>query len=151
MFLLHLRLRSDVVALRKIARNRTELVSGQPGCMKKAYLDLTHHQMIDAPDNRNNLSPIWIGNTFRAGRTIGIAGSVSVRRGPPLVAPCGLAASMSLADGRGLLSDVSVALRRRCGGPLCDRVLCAGGATGPTPVGDPSSSVESHMIRDDRF
>lgn len=39
---------------------------------------------IEAPDKRNSLSPIWIGNTFRAGKTMGMEGSDNVR-GPAVL------------------------------------------------------------------
>jgi hypothetical protein len=41
-------------------------------------------ELIDAPLNRNSLSPIWIGNTFRAGNAICIGGADACEGGKTL-------------------------------------------------------------------
>ena len=46
--------------------------------MLNLWIDSPFHlpsELIDAPLNRNSLSPIWIGKTFRAGRAICIGGA----------------------------------------------------------------------------
>lgn len=147
----YLRLHSAEAALRKTARNtrvlkeRSALSSYRIGdkgvCLPS--------DDIDAPDNRNNLSPIWIGNTFRGGSTIGIEGSSSVRLCCTVPVPDWLRASVSLADALLRLSEPSVSLCWRVKvGPLWERVLCAGGLAS---TGDAGSSPDSDIIREARF
>ena len=71
---------------------------------------------IDAPDNRNSLSPICIGNTFRAGSTMGIEGSSNVLLGP-LERGSVPAVSDSVPVGLAPPSESSVPLKRRALGP----------------------------------
>ena len=68
---------------------------------------------MEAPESRNSLSPICIGNTLRAGSTMGVDGTVAVRLEVPLVPGPGLWVSKSGTAGLGRLSDVSMALRKR--------------------------------------
>ena len=149
MFSRYQRLHFDEVVLRRIARSTRVLFDVQQTSNRYRSIGLPSED-IDAPDNRKSLSPIWIGNTLRAGRTIGIAGSVNVRLGL-LVPACGPAASVSAAEGLLLLSVVSVALRKRGPGPgpgpAWERVLCAGGLS----TGEVSSSPDSLIMREERL
>jgi hypothetical protein len=46
-------------------------------------------ELIEAPLSRNSLSPIWIGNTFRAGSTIGAAEAEGCEAGRFLLSAIG--------------------------------------------------------------
>lgn len=82
-FLRYPHLHSAVAVPRRIARSTKELEVSQRMRLRRSPIDRLPSDDIDAPESLKSLSPICIGNTLRAGSTIGVDGSVMVRLVPP--------------------------------------------------------------------